>query len=286
MLVLTATWGIQLSLVKIALLELSAIMQSLIRAVLSTALLSIYMIARGESLLGSPAERPAGVIVGVLFALEFLLLFVGLGHTTAARGVVFFYTMPFFVAAGAWLFLKAERLRPLQWLGLAVAFGGVAFAFADGLRAGSGAPTLFGDTLMIGAAIAWAATTIMLKSSPLASAPATRVLWYQLALSIPVSALAAAAAGERMPAWPVSATTLAIVVFQSVWVAFVTYLVWFALIQRHSASVLSTFSFLTPLFGVAAGHFILGETIGWTLGMALGLVIAGLVLVNRRPRRG
>ena len=47
--------------------------------------------------------------------------------------------------------------------------------------------------------------------------------------------------------------------YQTLWVVSVTFVVWFALIVRYSASRLSAFTFLTPLFGVAAGHLVLGE---------------------------
>jgi drug/metabolite transporter (DMT)-like permease len=63
----------------------------------------------------------------------------------------------------------------------------------------------------------------------------------------------------------------------------VTFVVWFALIARYSANRLSAFSFLTPLFGVAAGHLVLGEPLTPAFAAAVALVAAGLVLVNR-PR--
>ena len=65
------------------------------------------------------------------------------------------------------------------------------------------------------------------------------------------------------------------------WVVTITFAIWFVLIQRYSASRLSAFTFLTPLFGVASGHFVLGEPITATFGVAVALVLAGLVLVNR-----
>jgi drug/metabolite transporter (DMT)-like permease len=43
----------------------------------------------------------AGLAVGVVFAVEFALLFWGLQITTAARGVLFLYVAPFVVAIGA-----------------------------------------------------------------------------------------------------------------------------------------------------------------------------------------
>jgi drug/metabolite transporter (DMT)-like permease len=63
----------------------------------------------------------------------------------------------------------------------------------------------------------------------------------------------------------------------------ITFVIWFALILCYSASRLSAFTFLTPLFGVAAGHVVLDEPITLAFAAAVVLVVAGLVLVNR-PR--
>jgi len=59
--------------------------------------------------------------------------------------------------------------------------------------------------------------------------------------------------------------------------------IWFALIVRYSASRLSAFTFLTPLFGVAAGHLVLAEPLTAPFALAVAFVALGLVLVNR-PR--
>ena len=82
---------------------------------------------------------------------------------------------------------------------------------------------------------------------------------------------------------PPSAVALGSLLYQTVWVVAVTFLAWFALIQRYSASRLSVFTFLTPLFGIAAGHMVLGDPLTPAFALAAALVVAGLVLVNR-PR--
>jgi drug/metabolite transporter (DMT)-like permease len=63
-------------------------------------------------------------------------------------------------------------------------------------------------------------------------------------------------------------------------------MVWFALVQSYSASKLSAFSFITPLFGVVASYFILDEKLTLSFGVAALLVIAGLYLVNRPQLTG
>ena len=59
------------------------------------------------------------------------------------------------------------------------------------------------------------------------------------------------------------------------------FLLWFGLVKTYSASKLSSFTFMTPLFGVAAGYLIMHDPLTPAFGVAALLVIAGLYLVNR-----
>jgi len=218
-----------------------------------------------------------GLIAGALFGAEFLLIFPALQFTAASRATLFIYTAPFFVALGSG-FLLGEKLRAVQWLGLACSFAGlvVAFGVPDAARDGR---QLIGDVMMVGAGACWGATTLVIKASRLRSAPAEKVLAYQLAVSIPMLAAGALLMGERMGT--PSAFSLGWLAYQTFWVVSLTYAVWFAMVQRYSASRLSAFTFLTPLFGVTSGHFVLGEPISWAFALAVALVVGGLVLVNR-----
>jgi drug/metabolite transporter (DMT)-like permease len=93
-------------------------------------------------------------------------------------------------------------------------------------------------------------------------------------------AIAAYLTGEQMTHWP-DQVALGALAYQTVWVVSVTFVVWFAIIKHYSANRVSAFSFLTPLFGVAAGHWVLGEPMTLAFAAAVALVAAGLVLVNR-----
>jgi drug/metabolite transporter (DMT)-like permease len=71
--------------------------------------------------------------------------------------------------------------------------------------------------------------------------------------------------------------------YQTLWVVSLTFLIWFMMVAKYSASRLSAFTFLTPLFGVLAGHLVLGDPITPAFAGAVALVVGGLILVNR-PR--
>ena len=188
---------------------------------------------------------------------------------------MFLYSAPFFVAVGAAFLLRDERLRPIQWTGLAFAFLGVVCGFVGRTKGGS----LAGDALALLAALLWAATTIVIKATPLRRIDPIKVLLYQIGFAALVAPLVAYAFGE---AWPTHLTTTSVValLWQGVVVAGVSYALWFWTLTRYAVAELSAFTFITPLVGVLAGRLVFGETLSWGFSLAIVLVIAGLALVN------
>jgi len=278
MLGLTLSWGLNQVSVKLALPEIPPFIQATVRSVGAFLIIALWARTRGVSLTVRDGTLAGGLIAGALFGLEFLLIFPALQFTAASRATLFIYTAPFVVALGSSLLL-GEKLRVSQWLGLVLSFAGLAIAF--GVPDASASSRQFiGDAMMVGAGIAWGATTLVIKASNLRTAPAEKVLAWQLAVSIPMLAAGALLMGERMTAMP-STFALGWLAYQTFWVVSVTFAIWFAMVQRYSASRLSAFTFLTPLFGVASGHFVLGEPVSWAFALAVALVVGGLVLVNR-----
>ena len=142
------------------------------------------------------------------------------------------------------------------------------------------AKVLLGDLFIVGGGALWAATTLVVKATSLLRAPPEKALGYQVALSIPILGLAAWISGETLTRVP-GPLALSLMAYQAVWVVGLTFLLWFGLVKTYSASKLSAFTFITPLFGVVASYFILHDTLTLAFGAAALLVIAGLYLVNR-----
>jgi drug/metabolite transporter (DMT)-like permease len=278
MLMLCLTWGFNQIAIKLVLPEIPPYLQAMLRS--SGALLVILSIAaiRGTRLFERDGSLPAGLLCGLMFGVEFVLIFHGLQYTSASRASVFLYTAPFFVAAGAYPLL-GERLRVVQWVGLAVSFAGVGFAIGVP-QPNVDAKVLMGDLMVVGGAALWAATTLCVKATKLGRCPPEKALGYQVAISIPVLGLAAWLAGETIPRVP-GTLTLSLMAFQAIWVVGMTFLIWFSLVRVYSASKLSAFTFITPLIGVAGGYLILHDPLTPAFGVAAVLVIVGLYLVNK-----
>ena len=190
----TLSWGLNQVSVKLALPEIPPLIQATVRSIGAFAIVTLWARWRGVSLSLRDGTLAAGIVAGALFGIEFLLIFPGLQFTAASRATLFIYTAPFFVALGSG-FLLGEKLRAVQWAGLLCSFAGlvVAFGVPDAARDGR---QLIGDLMMLGAGAAWGATTLVIKAHALRSAPAEKLLVYQLAVSIPMLALGIAAHGR------------------------------------------------------------------------------------------
>ncbi len=278
MLILCLAWGLNMVAVKLGNAGIPPVLQAGVRSLVAAALVALWCRWRGISLAGWRGEAFwPGLTAGLLFGLEFLMIFIGLQHTSAARAVLFLYGAPFFVAAGAHWLLPDDKLTPARLAGLVLAFSGLLLAFGDKAQ---GASSWMGDLLLLGAGLFWGATTVLVKASALRRAAPALVLQYQLVVSALLLLAASPLLGES---WRLTLTPTVMLAFayQAIGVAFASYTAWFWLVGRYSASRLSAFSFLTPIFGVLAGVVLLGEAVGSLLVVAMALVAAGLWLVNR-----
>lgn len=280
MVVLCAIWGLQQVVLKATATDIAPIMQIGLRSGVAALLVWLTMWWRKEPLSLHDGTLRPGVLVGLLFGLEFLLVAEGLRHSTASHILVFLYTAPIFAALGLHWKLPTERLGPVQWLGIALAFGGIAYAFL-----GRDTPTgalpdnaLWGDFLGLLGGLSWGATTVVVRCSTLSRAPATQTLLYQLIGAFVLLVAGAFMTGQaRFNPTP---QVWASLVFHSVVVSFVSYLAWFWLLRHYLASPLGVFSFLTPLFGMVFGAWLLAEPIEASFMLGAAPVLIGIVLVS------
>ncbi len=272
-------WGFTHVVTKLAAADISLVMQGGLRSILATALLVLWARVRGVPLFQKDGTLTAGLIAGALFAGEFLFIYAGLAHTGASRMVVFVYLAPCLTALGLHWFVPGEQLRPLQWVGILLAFGGIVAAFGDGFLASPA--SLLGDTFGVIGGVLWAATTVWIRATGLTRISAAKVLFYQLGVSAVSMPVASWLMGEP-GVIAVTPVAIASLFYQGVIVAFASYLAWFWLLTRYLAGRLAVFGFLTPLFGVLAGVVVLDEPLRLAFIAAVLMVGAGIGLVNAR----
>jgi len=218
-----------------------------------------------------------GVIVGLLFAGEFMMLFRALDYNSVARVSVLFYTMPFWVALAAHVLIPGEKLTRLKLIGLVFALAGIVLTLKDS----AGTSDQFrwqGDVFCLLAAAGWAAIAILARTTKLKKSCPEMQLLYQLAVSAPILLLFALLDGEllREP----TAVTWLVFAFQVLVVVSIGFLTWFWVLSVYPVSNMAVFSFLAPVFGVLFGWLILHEQIGGPILAALIFIAVGIVLVN------
>src|ERR1700733_11230642 len=219
---LCVVWGFNQVVVKLALPDVGPIAQTGIRSGVGALCVIAYAVFAKRRIFEIDGAEAAGALAGALFTAEFIALYESLRFTTAARATVFLYSAPFLVALAAAFLIKDERLRPIQWVGLTFAFLGVVCGFVGRTKGGS----LAGDALALLAAGLWAATTIVIKATPLRRIDPIKILLYQIGFAALTAPIVVYAFGE---AWPTHLTTTSVValLWQGVVVAGVSYALWF-----------------------------------------------------------
>ena len=275
-------WGFQQVLVKATIPELPPIFQAALRFAGATVLLWLWCWWRRIPLFQRDGSLWTGILAGALFALEFACLYAGLQFSAASRLTVFLYTSPFWVAVLLPLLVPSEKVRPLQWAGLALAFAAVVFALRDGWGSASAIDQWRGDLLALAAGMFWGLTTVVIRGTQLTRISAEKLLFYQVGVSAVALPVLSCALGEHW-VWSFSAFSTASLLAQTVVGAFASYLAWMWMLGRYPATRISAFVFLTPVFALLFGALWLHEPVTLNLLAALVMVTAGIILVNRKP---
>jgi drug/metabolite transporter (DMT)-like permease len=277
---LTILWGVNYFAIKVSNTGLSPVFTTFVRSTIASAFGIGYCLVARQPLFHKDVRLLHGLVVGLLFGVEFICIYLGMLYTNAARAAVLVYVAPFVVAIGAHFFL-GERLGLIKGMSLALAFVGVYLVFM-GKPASHEKSMLLGDVLELTAAVLWGVTTLYIKKFLSRTVHPINTFIYQLLFSIPIMLLAALL---LEPVWIKGPATSGVVIsllYQSVIVAFASYLAWFKLIHAYPVAGLSVFTFLTPIFGVASGVVFLHEDLTTGLLIGLACVCVGIYGTNYR----
>lgn len=280
MLVLCFIWAMQQIVLKATAADFAPVFQIAVRNAIGGLFVFIFILLFDKTTKAAALKlwRP-GLAVGSLFALEFLLVGESLRFTTASHVVVLLYTAPIFAALGLHIYLPDERLNRIQWLGIAIAFGGVVIAFMiRDANTPDATVSLWGDFLALLGGAAWGGTTVIVRVTPMSELPASHTLLYQLTIGAILLFIATVLLGQTE--FKMTTMVWISLSFQSIFVAFISYLTWFWLLRKYLASRLGVFSFLTPIVGVILGAYLLDEPIGSGFILGTIMVIVGVVMIS------
>ncbi|MBI5583333.1 MAG: DMT family transporter [Deltaproteobacteria bacterium] len=280
LLILCTLWGGNMAAIKFSNKGLAPMFTAGLRSLVAAGLMYLWLRYRGERIFPPGLRKIHAVMVGVLFGLEFAFIYISQHYTLASRSYIFLYTHPFWVAWGAHYLIPGDQLTRRRFLGLLLAFGGLVFAFSEGLTRFSGS-VLWGDFLVLLGALGWAATTLYVKLFLVRSCGAFQTLIYQLIFSAPVLfVLSFLLEGNpiRYVDWTIGISFF----YQAVIVAWLSYWAWFYLMHIYPVTSLAAFSFITPISGVFISSLLLQEPLSLTLLVSLVLISLGIYWVNKR----
>lgn len=280
-LMLCIVWGAQQVVMKGVSGDIAPVLQLSVRFAGSAIFFGIWVAVTEGRRAFSDGTLPSGLLLGVMFTLEFLLIGQAIVHTTAAHVVVFLYSAPIFTALGL-QFLPEERLGGLQWVGIGTAFLGIVVAFLGP----GGRPVgdlIVGDLLAVGAGAAWGLSNVVLRRGRVGNAGTAKTVLYQVSTAA-VLLYGFAAASDQIRFQPTTAAILG-VLFQTLMISIVSYLLWFWLLRHYLTSRLMLFSLMTPFFGVIFGAVFLHDRIDLRFGLGSIFVLGGILIVNAQMSR-
>ncbi|GBE14184.1 MAG TPA: DMT family transporter [Proteobacteria bacterium] len=273
-------WGGNMVSIKFSNQGVPPMIAATIRSAVAASLLWGLVALRGKSVWLKGQDLKYGVTIGVLFGFDFLFLYWGTAFTIASRAIIFLYTHSIWAALGAHFFLEGDRLTPVKTSGLILAFIGVVSVF--GVRSAHLPPHYWiGDLMEVVAALFWATTTLYIKRvSGKRPIDHYQTLFAQLFFSIPVLILGWLLLDLGKPV-TLTGPVIGALLYQTLIVAFFSYILWFWMIHTYPVSRLAAFIFLAPLFGVLLGGILQGDPLPFQLWLGLGCVASGIYLVNR-----
>ncbi len=275
-------WGGSIPTIKVSEHGIPPLVTATGRIAFATLLLFLYARIIKEPVMLPRHNFWHGVLLGVFFGFTMLFLYLGLVFTNAARGTIFYSTKPFWVAVGAHFIMTQDRLNLRKLAGLSLALIGVYLTFWS--PGAAGLESDWGNLMEIAAALFFSATALYTKwLSSRENLGHYQTLFPMMLFSLPILFVSALIFEWSHPIEFYLEDLLAFG-YQSLGAQFLAYILWFWLIHRHSVSQVASFTFLVPLVGVILSAVFLGEPTPPALWLGLGLVGAGIILVNLPTR--
>ena len=280
-LLLSALWGGNFVVLKIALATISPIWVAFWRMSLGSVVVAGWAWSRGTRLSPAAGERGPLVTLGFMLAVQIALLNIGVDFTSPAYGVILLTSHPIFANVISHFFVPGDRLTRRRATGLLIAFTGICLVFFGQPTARLAEHPVAGNLIVTLSAVLLAARIVYTKQVVQRVEPVLTVVW-QMLVSLPAFLLVAALT-EPLLKQPFNREAAGALVYQGIVIAGFSEVAWIRLLRHHSPGVLSTFGFAVPVFGVVLSALAFAEPITPRLLAGMAAVAAGILIVTRRP---
>ncbi len=277
--VIVVSWAGNWPLMRLALDAAPPMLFVLLRLVGALALLAPALLVRRSPLLPLRGERLGLMWVGQLQVAAFLICgIIGLAIVPPGRAIVLAYTMPLWaVPIGLWLW--PEPLGRAQLAGAAVGFAGLVLFMNPALVDWGDWRALAGNGLLLLAAICWALGSCLYRRRVWRSSFWTQTFWQLAVSTVVVAAIALPGATGQPIRW--SPALVAILAYNWVVTTALGYFLWSKVLAAMPAAVAGQVLALTPIGGFLLSTLIFGGAVTGGIVLAIGLIVAGIVLTLR-----
>ena len=286
LLLVVLVWGTDFAVLKWPLAKMHPHVANALRFVVSAGVLgTVYGFRcwhKGSSFFGPIRTHWHTVVpLGLLgFGAFSASLMVGLNHTTAGSAALIMATNPLWTAVLGWT-LGTERLGRGGWGGLLVALTGAGVVIGAGsadVAVGSG--TLFGNGMMLAAAMMWGSYTALAKRL-VDRASILATTFFGVLSALPVLLVVGVLYAPTVAWGAVDGWAWGGLLFSGGLAVGLMFILWNRAVRRVGSSNTAVYYYLVPVVALVAGVVILGESITVLQVAGGGLIIGGLVLVRR-----
>lgn len=277
---LSLAWGSSFLWIKIALEEVGPFTLVALRLFFGLAGLAVVAAIRRPAWPRGRQLWLALVVLGITnTALPFILISWGEVYIDSAVASILNSTVPLFTALIAHLFLSDDRLTRLRIVGMLIGFGGVVTVLSRDTGGGLEA-NLLGQAAVLLASLLYAFSAVFARRNTKGISPLVQsIVPLAVADSIVWAGTALVEAPVRMPELPITWGAL-------LWLGLIgsclAYLLYFYLLHAIGPTRATMVTYTFPVIGVALGVAFLGEVLDWQLGLGGALVVASIVIVNRK----
>jgi drug/metabolite transporter (DMT)-like permease len=271
-------WGLNFPIMKHLLTEWPPLSSRGLCGIAGAAALALIAVARHQSL-RVPWPMWSRLLLVSLLNIGGWVAFMGLAllWLSASEAAVLGISIPVWVALLAWPIL-GERLSPARAISLAVALAGITVLIGgNGLDASL--EKLPGVLCALAGAVCVALGTVLTKHFPLAMPPLSLAAWQIGIGCLPIAIVGLAI--ERPHLAALSSVGWASMIYMTLIQFCLSYVCWFAALERLPAATASIGTLLVPVIGVLAAGAMLHEPLGLREISALVFTLGGVAMALR-----
>ena len=281
LLVMVLIWGSNFSVVKVALRDFPEVPFNAMRLLVgSIVFMGALWWNRDTKSQEAPLTRTDWwqlLFLGLVGTFLYQLCFVGgVRRTSVANGSLIVGISPIMIALlSAWA--GHERIKPVRWVGVCLALGGLYLIVGHGAELSS--QTLYGDALMMSGVLCWAVYSV--ASQPILKRhSALTVIGLTFTLGAVIYGVAMIPVLVTVDWSSISPQSWGLMLASALLALNLSYFIWYTGLKKLGGSRTSIYSYLTPVVAMAVAAIWLSEPVSANQVAGAGVVYAGLLITR------